>query len=1032
MSVSTKGLIYLFSGKGASEQLSCLSQEGYELQVFEQVDALISCCAQAEPVALIIDIDFAAQNAVSSTPPVCHFPVIAWSELAGVENKLQATRFGCTSFVLKSDACARLKSIILSIQNQVQQSACRVLMVDDDEFMLDMHAFMLETTGIQVKKILDPLQALSVIEDFDPDLILLDLMMPQCSGLELAQVIRMDERYAYTPIVFLSAETDEKQQQGAMLSGGDDFIVKPVDPERFLNLVQARLKRARYIKDLNRKLKITLYESEQHRITMDHHAIVSVANVLGEITYVNEKFCEVSGYTADELIGQNHRMLKSGMHSDAFYEDMWDTISQGQVWHGTLCNHNKDGGEYWVESTIVPFLGEDGLPYKYVSARTDITQTRKNEERLSRSQKFANIGTWDWNIQTGELYWSERIASLFGYNQSVPETTYENFLNALHPDDKDVVVNAVNDCVQHGKHYDIEHRVIWDDGSEHWLHESGDVIRSNDGSPVHMLGVVRDITARKDAELRLAESEQNNLMMLNSMGEGMFGLDLDANISFINQSACHLLGYQHDALIGESVYKLFPEVNPSTETGERQLIIKTLKTALSYQASNAAFIKKNRATLPVEYYSTPIIVAGNVIGAVVTFKDISERLRYETDLILAKEQAERANKAKSQFLSSMSHELRTPLNAIIGFGQLLEMAPDQPLTYMQKDNVSEILKAGNHLLDLINEILDLAKIEAGQVAMHIEDVLLSEVLEESVALVGPMASKHGITISCWLQGELVDLSALFERTCLVRADKLRLKQVVLNLLSNAIKYNKPNGTVEIECQFIAKQQFSLSIRDSGIGMSPEQQQELFQPFNRLGIEDSGIEGTGMGLVITKRLVEFMGGQLHFESEDGKGTVFKIELQASKAMAENAQHHPEAQDAAAGESNQTEQNKRFNVLYIEDNPANIRLMAQIMAGMGHINLWTVHEPLLGLEIVRENNPDLILLDINLPGMDGFEVLQKLREEQGDAIPVIAVSANAMKSDIERGLDAGFDAYVTKPIQIAELMNKVNQLLNYTAE
>jgi len=219
---------------------------------------------------------------------------------------------------------------------------------------------------------------------------------------------------------------------------------------------------------------------------LDQHSIISMTDIAGRITFVNDKFCSISGYSADELLGQNHRILKSENHSESFYKDMWDCISQGKTWHGVICNNRKDRSNYWVDSTIRPLLDDNNKPCAYLSARTDVTAFIINDDRLTRSQKFANIGTWDWNILTGDLFWSERIAPLFGYNETIPDTTYENFIAAVHPDDREIVTQAINDCVQHAAEYNIEHRVIWLDGSVNCLHEFGDVVRSKGGKPLNI------------------------------------------------------------------------------------------------------------------------------------------------------------------------------------------------------------------------------------------------------------------------------------------------------------------------------------------------------------------------------------------------------------------------------------------------------------------------------------------------------------------------------------------------------------------
>jgi signal transduction histidine kinase/ActR/RegA family two-component response regulator len=398
----------------------------------------------------------------------------------------------------------------------------------------------------------------------------------------------------------------------------------------------------------------------------------------------------------------------------------------------------------------------------------------------------------------------------------------------------------------------------------------------------------------------------------------------------------------------------------------------------------------------------------------------------KSELMAAKEEAVTANLAKSTFLSSMSHELRTPMNAIMGFGQLLQMEKNPPLSESQLDNVDEIMKAGDHLLELINEVLDLSKIESGSVDLVVETVSVGEIMGEALQLISPLAMGRGINVTATKNGTGLLLEDMFQQQCFVRADRTRLRQVFLNLLSNAVKYNSENGKLIIDCQYPDHQTENtmarISITDAGNGLSHKQQTQLFKSFNRLGAEQSGIEGTGIGLVITKSIVELMGGSIGLKSRIGKGSTFWIDLPVDVSGA--IDKTVPVENKTIGSDGCHNLNKKHTVLYIEDNPANLRLVAQLLSRQANIHMWSAHEPRLGLELAAVHNPDLILLDINLPEMSGYEVLTHLRQQDVTRnTPVIAVSANAMPKDIEKGLAAGFDDYVTKPINVKALWNAV---------
>jgi signal transduction histidine kinase/CheY-like chemotaxis protein len=389
-----------------------------------------------------------------------------------------------------------------------------------------------------------------------------------------------------------------------------------------------------------------------------------------------------------------------------------------------------------------------------------------------------------------------------------------------------------------------------------------------------------------------------------------------------------------------------------------------------------------------------------------------------SELELAIGEAHNANQAKSAFLSSMSHELRTPLNAILGFAQILA-SKDMPTTPEQKQEFAgHILKSGRHLLTLINEILDLAKVEAGALSLSMEPVPLADVLAECQDMIAPLAATRGVRV-------------LFPHapTVHVQADRTRVKQVLLNLLSNAVKYNRDGGAVIVDCAQPAPQRLRLSVQDTGMGLSPEQVAGLFQPFNRLGQEGGTQEGTGIGLVVTRRLVELMGGEIGVTSSPGVGSMFWIDLAVAAADGAAPAAAPAVRDGAASVAAGAGAPARpHTVLYVEDNPANLKLVQEIVRFRPDLHLVSAPDGHFGLSLARSQRPDVILMDLNLPGLSGLEVLAQLRREPETArIPAIAVSANAMPADIERALAAGFARYLTKPIDIGQFNEAIDAVL-----
>jgi signal transduction histidine kinase len=407
---------------------------------------------------------------------------------------------------------------------------------------------------------------------------------------------------------------------------------------------------------------------------------------------------------------------------------------------------------------------------------------------------------------------------------------------------------------------------------------------------------------------------------------------------------------------------------------------------------------------------------GNLYKSINHMLDNLDQVTVSRDqLIVAKQEAEQASNAKSDFLSRMSHELRTPMNAILGFSQILEMDDEHPLNEIQLDQVHEISKAGHHLLELINEVLDLAKVESGRIELSVEPIPYNEVLNECLSLAKPLAAQRQISI--------YHNAAQASGFC-VRADRIRIKQVILNLLSNAIKYNKDHGTITLELMQVDGEWVRLRITDSGAGIPPGQMQDLFQPFNRLGAEQGETEGTGIGLALSKRLIEMQKGTIGVESIPGNGSCFWIDLPTCELTSPAAEDtHMPANSYYAGS-----QSRNRKVLYIEDNPSNLKMVEHLLSRRPHITLLSALNPTLGLELAAAHQPDLILLDIQLPDFNGYEVLKRLQaDEKTNQLPVVAISANAMPRDIAKGRAAGFMDYLTKPLDTQRFMQLVDETL-----
>ena len=530
---------------------------------------------------------------------------------------------------------------------------------------------------------------------------------------------------------------------------------------------------------------------------------------------------------------------------------------------------------------------------------------------------------------------------------------------------------------------------------------------------------------RRQLALLKAGALQNAI--LTSANFSIIATDEKGIIQLFNVGAERMLGYT----AAEVVNKINPsDIHDPQEVAARaQELSLELATsiapgfeALTFKASRGiediydlTYIRKDGTRFPASVSITALRGDyGDVIGYLLIGTDNSARKRAESELNEAMYVVEKANRAKTDFLSAMSHELRTPLNAVLGFAQLMETGAPAP-TPSQKRNLDQILKAGWYLLELINEILDLSLIESGKATLSREPVSLSEVMLECRAMVEAQAHKRGIGMKF----------PRFETPYFVQADRTRVKQVLINLLFNAIKYNRPGGTVTVEFALSVPDCIRISVRDTGAGLAARQVAQLFQPFNRLGKEARAEEGTGIGLVVTKRLVELMGGTIGVDSTVDVGSVFWIELALTSAPQLAGR---EAESPALVQPQMQLGAPLRNLLYVEDNPANLELVEQLIARRPDLRLLSAADANLGVEFARAYQPEVILMDINLPGMSGIEAMNILRRDPSTAhIPIIALSANAVPRDIDRALEAGFFNYLTKPIKVDKFMEALDAAL-----
>ena len=710
----------------------------------------------------------------------------------------------------------------------------------------------------------------------------------------------------------------------------------------------------------------------------------------------------------------------------------------------------------------------DGLEAEIEKRNSDLY---RSEERFSQAMRGTNDGLWDWNLETDAVYYSPRWKSMLGYEEDELEGTLDTWKSLVHPDDKDWVLERIEDYLEgREESFEVEMRMRHKNGQEVVVLSRGFLVQDKSGDKTsRMVGTHVDLTERtKSEQFILSTSEILKMIATREPASDIY----DA-IALLYESRhpgmrCSMLilvgnklmhggapslpkeyceavnGLENGPCVGscgtatyhgKSVYVENIETDPkwakikdvALPHGMRCCWSEPIKNSIG-EVLGAFGMYYDYPALPNESEANDLASAARLAGIIMerekSEKELNQYKNHLEDLVAkrtleleeTKKEAEEANRAKSKFLSSMSHELRTPLNAIIGFGQVMESDPIDSLSEGQRESVEHILKSGEHLLDLINEILDLSQIEAGKLSLTIEPIRLDLVIKEAIELVQTMANEYDVSVVSEVDSD---------EEIHVVADQLRLKQVLLNLLSNGIKYNKPGGKVGIEV-VSSKKEHQIVVRDTGIGIEKKDLQSLFEPFNRLGAKAMDIEGTGIGLTITKRLVEVLNGSLDIESEPGKGSAFTVTMPAGEVESEDESNGGDGSEDQLVEK--ATEGEETTILYVEDNFVNIKLVERILHRCPNIRLLIAKTGKEGVELAEREQPALVLMDMNLPDISGLEALKQMQKNEATAsIPVVGVSADAMLDVVKKSEIEGFKDYITKPFRIDHFLEVINSFV-----
>jgi len=608
----------------------------------------------------------------------------------------------------------------------------------------------------------------------------------------------------------------------------------------------------------------------------------------------------------------------------------------------------------------------------------------------------------------GVNYVSPNVGWLLGYSAEEFVGVPHLWQTSIHPDDRSRVIETLRSALDRQVvQLEQEYRMQSRDGRHRWVYGLTRIEYSDTGDPVAILWYALDIADRKAAERALLESQQMLQAVLDNSPAVIFIKNLDGRFVLINRRFETLFHTTRESIKGKTNHDVFPPVLAD------QYRDNDAKVVASGQALEVEEIAAQDDGVHVYFSSRfPLHdVGGKMYALCGIATDITARKLAEEEAKMARLEAEQANRAKSAFLSRMSHDLRTPLNAILGFAQLLEtdtLSPDE------RECVSQILNAGEHLLGLINEVLDLARIEAGHLSLSSEPVSIADVVGGTLDLVRPIAARRRIALR---------IDDTVTPHLHVRADRQRLSQILLNLLSNAVKYNRDEGEVAVSCGAAGPDRIRICVRDTGLGIARHERDLVFKPFERLGAEQTGVEGTGLGLTVSRELAQAMGGALDFDSDVGQGCTFWVEMPRAAAPARAARTSQQDADARAENRDVT-----GTVVYVDDNRSNARLLERVLARRPAVRLIPAGLGAEGLALTRRERPGLVLLDLHLPDMHGEEVLRELRQDPrtGD-IPVAILSADATPGQTDRLLAAGARAYLTKPLKVGDLLRLIDQTL-----
>ncbi len=749
---------------------------------------------------------------------------------------------------------------------------------------------------------------------------------------------------------------------------------------------------------LKNELEEKLLEINDYNQVLNKNAIIARTDTAGNITYVNDLFCEISGYEVEELIGKNHRMINSGIHSKDFFKNMWDTISSGKIWRGEIRNRAKDGSLYWVDSTLLPIKDHFGKTKEYLAIRYNITDKKETEYLYNETQKIAKIGGWVLNVNTMETQWTDETYKIHELEIGTKVNASQG-ISFYEEEERPKLEQYITTCINEGTPFESDFKFITAKGNKRWVHSKGTPEFDLNGKVIRLFGTFQDITEQKKLEQELKDSNRKLDLAHEGTGLGIWTWKIQEQKIKFDKRLAAMLGYEAiDHEISESQWELFvhrDDLKQCKTDLKNYLEKKTNRYEnihrMRHKNGHWVFVMDRGRFSEWDAYGNPTQITG-------TYIDI-------TKLKKAQQEAKQAEVAKSEFLANMSHEIRTPLNGIIGMAQLLQTSD---FNNEQQEMIDTVSSSSETLLSLVNDILDISKIESGKIELEKVNFNLHDCIKEAAHLLDAKASQN----NTYIQNEFPQKEPLW-----FIGDVTRIRQIIINYLANAVKFTK-NGKITIGYKVVSQNQknswVKIYVKDTGVGIPKEAESKLFKSFVQA---DSSITrkfgGTGLGLAICSKLAQLMKGKVSFESELHIGSTFYVEIPLKPGVPETRQF-----ETIKNADRTTAKEYPHNILVAEDNEVNQRVINLLLKRLGYnpTLVATGVEVLEELKKKEENHYSIILMDMQMPELDGVSATKKVIQIYGNKAPkIIALTANAFNSDKEKCLAAGMVDFLQKPLK-----------------